>query len=137
MIMHAAGWLGGGLTGSFEKLIIDAEMLQMIAAYNDPPSVDEASLALDGIREVGPGGHHFGSEHTMQRYETAFYEPLLSNWDNYNTWLERGQVTADKRASQICKQLLLEYRQPAIDPEIDAALIAYVEKRKLEISQPT
>lgn len=134
LIMHAAGWLGGGLTGSFEKLIIDVEMLQMMAAYNEPPAVDLESLAFEAIEQVGPGGHHFGTEHTQQRYETAFYSPILSNWDNYDTWMERGQITAEQRANQIWKQLLKEYEQPPLDPAIDEALKMYVEKRKREIN---
>lgn len=133
LIMHAAGWLGGGLTASFEKLIIDAEMLQMMAAYHRPMQVDDASLALDAMREVGPAGHFFGAAHTMERYETAFYAPLLSNWDNYDTWVERGRVTAEQRANQIWKQLLSEYEQPPVDPGIDEALKDYVARRKREL----
>ncbi len=133
MIMHAAGWLGGGLTASFEKLIMDAEMLQMMAAYNEPLVVDDDTLALDSIKEVGPGGHHFGTEHTMKHYETAFYSPLLSNWDNYDLWTKRGQVTAEQRANKMWKQLLKEYQPPPLDPAIDKALQDFVEKRKAEI----
>jgi trimethylamine--corrinoid protein Co-methyltransferase len=136
MINHAAGWLGGGLTASFEKLIIDAEMLQMMATYFEPPEVSEATLALDAIRDVGPGGHFFGTAHTLERYETAFYTPLLSNWDNHDTWVERGSVEAVQRANQIWHQLLDEYEQPAIDPAIDEALRDYMERRKREDGAP-
>jgi trimethylamine--corrinoid protein Co-methyltransferase len=136
MINHAAGWLGGGLTASFEKLIIDAEMLQMMAAYFEPPEVSEATLALDAIREVGPAGHHFGTAHTLERYETAFYTPLLSNWENHETWIERGSIDAPRRANQIWHQLLDEYEQPPIDPGIDEALRDYVERRKREGGAP-
>ncbi len=133
LIMHAAGWLGGGLTASFEKLIIDAEMLQMMAAAQQPLQVDEDTLALDALREVGPAGHFFGTAHTMARYEEAFYAPLLSNWDNYDSWVERGQVTAEQRANQIWKQLLTEYEQPPLDPAIDEALADYVARRKHQV----
>jgi trimethylamine--corrinoid protein Co-methyltransferase len=136
MINHAAGWLGGGLTASFEKLIIDAEMLQMMAAYFEPPEVSEATLALDAIREVGPAGHYFGTAHTLERYETAFYTPLLSNWDNHDTWVERGSVEAVQRANQIWHQLLEEYEQPPIDQAIDEALRDYMERRKREGGAP-
>ncbi len=136
LINHAAGWLGGGLTASFEKLIIDAEMLQMMAAYFEPPEVSEATLALDAIREVGPAGHFFGTAHTLERYETAFYTPLLSNWDNHDTWVERGSIDAVRRANQIWHQLLDEYEQPPIDPAIDEALRAYMERRKREGGAP-
>ena len=133
MIKHAAGWLHGGLTASLEKLIIDAEILQMLAASLEPFEVSQETLALDAVREVGPGGHFFGSAHTMERYQTAFYAPLVSNWDNHETWLEAGSVSTEQRANQICKQLLREYQQPPIDPGIDEALQDYVSRRKNEI----
>jgi trimethylamine--corrinoid protein Co-methyltransferase len=133
LIKHAAGWLHGGLTASLEKLIIDAEILQMVAASLEPFEVNRETLALDAIREVGPGGHFFGSAHTMERYETAFYAPLVSNWDNHETWLESGSVSTEQRANQIWKQMLREYEQPPIDPGIDEALQDYVARRKIEI----
>ena len=133
MIKHAAGWLHGGLTASLEKLIIDAEMLQMVAASLEPFEVNADTLALDAIREVGPGGHFFGSAHTMERYEDAFYAPLVSNWSNYETWLEEGSVTTEQRANQIWKQLLQEYEQPPLDPAVDEALQDYVARRKREL----
>jgi len=135
LIKHAAGWLHGGLTASLEKLIIDAEILQMVAASLEPFEVNQETLALDAIREVGPGGHFFGSEHTIERYETAFYAPLVSNWDNHETWLEAGSVSTEQRANQIWKQLLTEYEQPPIDPGIDEALQDYVARRKTQIGQ--
>jgi trimethylamine--corrinoid protein Co-methyltransferase len=134
MIKHAAGWLHGGLTASLEKLIIDAEVLQMVAASLEPFEVSKETLAMDAIREVGPGGHFFGSTHTMERYQEAFYAPLLSNWSNYESWLEAGSVNTEQRANQIWKQLLQEYQQPAIDPGVDEALQDYVSRRKKEIA---
>ena len=136
LINHAAGWMHGGLTASFEKLILDAEMLGMMAAYFEPIEVTEATLAVDAIRDVGPAGHFFGSDHTMDRYETAFYSPLLSNWDNYEMWRERGGVQARERANTIWKQMLAEYTAPALDPAIAEALDAYVARRKLEGGAP-
>jgi trimethylamine--corrinoid protein Co-methyltransferase len=134
LIKHAAGWLHGGLTASLEKLIIDAEILQMVAASLEPFEVNKETIALEAIGEVGPGGHFFGSPHTMERYESAFYAPMLSNWDNHETWLEAGSIDAGQRANQIWKQLLQEYQQPVIDPAIDEALRDYMERRKREIS---
>ncbi|PKP72499.1 MAG: methyltransferase, partial [Alphaproteobacteria bacterium HGW-Alphaproteobacteria-6] len=93
-------------------------------------AVDEASLAVEAIREVGPAGHFFGAAHTMERYQTAFYQPLLSNWDNHGQWAERGGVMARERANGIWKQMLAEYQQPAIDPGIDEALRDYMARRK-------
>ena len=136
LINHAAGWLQGGLTASFEKLILDAEMLQMIEEWLKPIDVSEASLALDVVSEVGPGGHFFGTEHTMARYERAFYTPLLSNWDNHPQWLERGGVEARARAGQIWKQMLADYEQPAMDPAILEELEAFMRRRKAEGGAP-
>ncbi len=130
LVLHAAGWLGGGLTASFEKLILDADLLQMMAAYCEPFPVTPETLALDAVREVGPAGHFFGTAHTLARYETAFYQPLISNWDNYDTWIERGRETAPLKANRIWKQLLKDYERPPIDPAMDEALRDYMERRK-------
>lgn len=130
LVNHAAGWLEGGLTASFEKLIIDAEMLQMMAEYLRPFEVNDDELAVDAIAEVGPGGHHFGTSHTLERYETAFYMPILSNRQNFEAWQESGSLDINVRANAIWKQLLNEYEQPPLDIAVDEALVEYVEKRK-------
>jgi trimethylamine---corrinoid protein Co-methyltransferase len=131
-MLHGAGWMEGGLVASFEKLILDAELLQMMGEFLQPLVVDEDSLALDAIREVGPGGHFFGAAHTLARYESAFYAPLLSDWRNFETWREAGALTADRRANQLWKQLLAEYEAPALDTDIDEALKDFVARRKRE-----
>jgi len=130
IIVHAAGWLEGGLTASFEKLIVDAEMLQMMAEYLQPIEVNDETIALDAIAEAGPGGHFFGVKHTMSRYKTAFYQPLLSDQRNFESWEEAGSIDTRTRANHIWKQLLKDYQQPPLDPAIDAELSAYVSKRK-------
>jgi trimethylamine--corrinoid protein Co-methyltransferase len=136
LVNHAAGWMHGGLTASFEKLVLDAEMLGMMAAYFDPIEVTEATLAVEAIREVGPAGHFFGSDHTMSRYETAFYTPLLSNWDNHGMWLEKGAVQARARANTVWKQILDEHVAPAVDPAMREELDAYVARRTAEGGAP-
>lgn len=133
LVNHGAGWLEGGLTASFEKLIIDAEMLQMMAEYLQPIVVDDDSLGLDAIAAVGPGGHFFGSPHTMERYETAFYSPLVSDWRNFETWFEAGAVDATQRAHLIWKELLEHSESPALDPAIDEELTAFVARRTAEL----
>jgi trimethylamine--corrinoid protein Co-methyltransferase len=130
LVNHAAGWLEGGLTASFEKLIIDAEMLQMMAEYLKPIEVTDAEIGLDAITAVGPGGHFFASPHTMERYERAFYSPLVSDWRNFETWQEAGSVDATHRANRIWKQLLDQYEAPALDPAIDEALVDFVVRRR-------
>ena len=133
LVNHAAGWLEGGLTASFEKLIIDAEMLQMMAEYLQPIVVDDDSLGLDAIAAVGPGGHFFGSPHTMQRYETAFYSPLVSDWRNFESWFEAGAVDATQRAHLIWNELLEHSESPVLDPAIDEELTAFVARRTTEL----
>jgi len=130
IIVHAAGWLEGGLTASFEKLIVDAEMLQMMAEYLRPIEVTPETLALDAIAEAGPGGHFFGVQHTMSRYQTAFYQPFLSDRRNFESWQEAGAQDAQHRANRIWKSLLENYQQPPLNPAIDAALEDYVARRK-------
>ena len=134
LVNHAAGWLEGGLTASFEKLIIDAEMLQMMAEYLRPIEVTDDELAVDAIAEVGPGGHHFGTSHTLERYESAFYTPIVSNRQNFEAWKEAGSIDVATRANTIWKQLLNEYEQPPLDPAIDDALVEYVARRKSALS---
>lgn len=133
LVYHAAGWLEGGLTASFEKLITDAEMLQMMAEFLRPIEVNADELALDAIAEVEPGGHHFGTAHTLARYETAFYIPMLSSRQNFESWHEAGGLDTARRANGIWKRLLAEYQQPPLDPGIAEALTEYVARRKREI----
>jgi len=135
LIYHGAGWMEGGLTASFEKIVLDAEMCQMMAEFLRPIAVDEETLALDAIREVGPGGHFFGAAHTLARYETAFYQPLLSDWRNFGKWQEAGAKTASERATAIWKDLLATYQAPALDPGIAEALAEFVARRKEEIGR--
>ena len=135
LVNHAAGWLESGLTASFEKLIIDAEMLQMLAETLKPIAINDEELALDAIAEVPPGGHHFGTAHTLERYETAFYTPILSTRQNFESWTESGANRAAKRANTIWKQLLAEYQKPPIDPATEDALCDFVERRKREINK--
>ncbi|MEX2298300.1 MAG: trimethylamine methyltransferase family protein [Dongiaceae bacterium] len=132
MVKHGAGWMEGGLVASYEKMILDAEILQTMSEALQPFAVDEDALGLDAIKEVGPGGHFFGAAHTLQRYETAFYAPILSDWRNFETWREAGGLDAAQRANAIWKQILAEYEPPPIDPGVDEALRDYVARRKEE-----
>jgi trimethylamine--corrinoid protein Co-methyltransferase len=131
-ILHAAGWLESGLTTSYEKFILDVEMLQMFAEIFQPVGASAADLALDAVAEVGAGGHFFGCAHTMERYRSAFYAPLVSDWRNYGTWAQDGAKTATERASGIWQATLDRYVPPARDPAIVEALDAYVKRRTEE-----
>lgn len=133
LVYHAAGWQEGGLTASYEKLIIDVEMIQHMMAFLEPIKVDEGELAVEALGRVPTGGHFFGEPHTLERYSTAFYQPMLSNWQNFEAWTEAGALDATQRATKLWKKALEEYQQPAMDPAISEALEAYVAKRREEI----
>lgn len=132
IVMHAAGWLEGGLSASPEKLIIDAEILQGINAALSPVVVDDATLGLDAIREVGPGGHFFGAAHTMNRYTSAFYVPLLSDWSNFGAWTAAGSREALARAHETMTALIADYVPPPLDPARAEAVADFVAQRKAE-----
>ncbi len=130
MLMHGLGWLEGGLCASYEKMILDADLLQMIATYLQGLEVNEDTLALDAIREVGSGGHFFGTAHTQARYESAFYAPLLSDWRNFESWQEAGSPKAHEKANLLAKQILKDYCEPPLNPGIKEELLAYIARRK-------
>lgn len=131
-VKHAAGWLEGGLVCSLEKTVLDAELLQMLRECMAPLAIDDDALGLEAIREVGPGGHFFGAAHTLERFEQAFYAPLLSDWRNFETWQEAGAPTAMQHAHERAKTLLESYEQPPLDPARKEAIDAFVERRKRE-----
>ena len=132
MMVHAAGWLEGGLTGSMEKFILDIEMLQTFAEIFKPLNSDDAELAFEAIASVEPGSHFFGCDHTMERYQTAFYEPLVSDWSNFGQWTDNGSKTATQRANDIWKNILQEFEAPAMDVTRSEELLAFIERRSAE-----
>lgn len=133
LIYHAAGWQEGGLTASYEKFVIDVELIQHMMEFLRPVEVNEGELALDALGRVPTGGHFFGEAHTLERYSTAFYQPLLSNWQNYEAWQEAGGLDATARATRLWKKALEDYLEPAMDAAVREELDAYVAKRKEEI----
>jgi trimethylamine---corrinoid protein Co-methyltransferase len=135
-VLHAAGWLESGLTTSYEKFILDIEMLQMFAEVFQPVGAEPSDFALDAVAEVGPGGHFFGCAHTMERYRSAFYAPLVSDWRNYGSWHEDGAKTATERASGVWQNTLDRYVAPHRDPAIVEALDAFVARRSSEGGAP-
>ena len=136
VIMHAAGWLEGGLCSSFDKFILDVEILQMMASYLQPVEVSDETLAFDEVVSVGRGGHYFGTDHTIASFESAFYLPLISNTKNYGQWAEEGSLDATQRAHALCKRALDEYQKPALEPDRQEALDAFVARRTEEGGAP-
>jgi trimethylamine--corrinoid protein Co-methyltransferase len=133
LINHAAGWLEGGLVASMEKIVVDAEMLRGWAGILRPISFTDDDLAVDAIKGVEPGGHFFGTAHTLARFETAFHRPLLSDWSNFENWTEAGAKDATRRATDLWKRLLDEYVPPALDPAVREAIDAFVTRRAAEL----
>ncbi len=133
MIKHSGGWLEGGLCASFEKLIVDMEMVQMMSEILRPIEVNEAELALEAIKDVGAGGHFFGTQHTIDRYKDAFYSPIVSDWSNFETWEEGGGKQTVDRANVLFKQILESYEEPDLDPAIREQLDDYVIRRRSEL----
>lgn len=132
LVLHAAGWMEGGLRASYEKMVIDAEVLDRLAAALTPITVDDASLAVDAIAEVGPGGHFFGIDHTRERYRDAFHPPGLSDWRNYETWHEAGRPTTAHRAAEIAGELLDHHVDPPLDDATSDELRDFVARRVAE-----
>ena len=139
VVYHAAGWLEGGLIASPEKFIMDCEVIQHIQRNMEPVIWDTGpdEIAVDAIADVGNDGHFFGIQHTQDRYETAFYQPFLSDWRNYEGWELAGGVWTAERAHKIFKQIIAEFEAPPMDIAIRQELAEFVEKRKAEGGAPT
>ena len=132
LLLHGAGWLEGGLLTSYEKMVIDADTLNMVAAMLKPIIVDDASLAVEAIAEVGPAGHFFGTAHTQERYTTEHFQPMVSDWRNYESWDEGGRVEAHQRAEKLARQLIDAHEEPPMDPARRGELDDFVARRVAE-----
>jgi len=132
-VMHSAGWLEGGLVAGYEKFVIDVELVQMLQAEFSPLEIDEESMAFGAHEEVGHGGHFLGAMHTMERFRTCFYRPLLSSSENYERWMRNGGVDTAGRAAKVYKKKLEEYQQPPLDDAVRQELEEYVARRRREL----
>jgi len=134
--LHAAGWLEGGLVTGFEKLIMDADRL---GSYQKLLHIgletDENALAREAYNQVRPGGHFLGSDHTMQNYKEAFYEPKLSDSENVESWEDSGSKDMRKRAYERWNNMLGNYEAPLLDASKKEQLHEYVIRRKKEIPE--
>lgn len=129
-VIHAAGWLEGGLVMGYEKFMVDLDRCGMLLKAIGGLTFDDNQLAVDAYIENDPGVAFIGSSHTMQNYSTANYDSTLANTDSYEQWTGDGQLTIEQRANAQWKQVLAEYEAPAIDPAIDQALIDFVTEQK-------
>ncbi len=132
-VMHAAGWLEGGLVSCYEKFVVDVEILRMLQVEFTPLEIDEESLAFGAHAEVGHGGHFLGAQHTMERFRDCFYRPLLSSSANYERWLKLGGKDAAARAAEIAAKRLEEYEPPPMEEAVRAELDEFVARRRAEL----
>jgi len=132
LLLHGAGWLEGGLLASYEKMVIDADLLNMVTAMLEPVVIDDAALAVEAIAEVGPAGHFFGIQHTQDRYATEHFQPMVSSWANFETWDEGGRIEAHQRAEALARTLVDAHQEPPMAADRRAALDDFVERRVAE-----
>ncbi len=133
-LLHAAGWLEGGLVMGYEKFVLDADQAAMMQRFIQGVDLSENGQALDAIREVGPGNHYLGCAHTQANFETAFYHSPLADNNSFEQWEQEGCLTAEQRANKLWKKMLEEYQAPHLDPAIDEALLEFMQKRKSSFS---
>ena len=129
-VLHAAGWLEGALTMSYEKLVLDADYLGALHVFLKGLALDQNALAMEAFREVGPGNHFFGCAHTLANYETAFYESELADTQSFENWRDGGEEDAVIRANRKWKRMLADYEAPPLDPALDENLRAFMAKKK-------
>jgi trimethylamine--corrinoid protein Co-methyltransferase len=129
-VLHAAGWLEGGLVSSYEKFMIDQDQLGMMQKMAAGVDLSEDGQAMDAIREVGPGAHYLGCAHTQAHFQTAFYRSALADNNSFEQWEIEGEKRIEQRANALCRSWLDAYEAPPLDPAIDEALLAFIAQRK-------
>ncbi|MBK8901335.1 MAG: trimethylamine methyltransferase family protein [Anaerolineaceae bacterium] len=132
-VLHAAGWLEGGLAAGYEKFVMDIELLGMFHKYLQGLDLSENGLAMESLRTVPTDGHHLGTPHTMQNFRQAFHRSEFFDYNSFEQWRDEGGLTATQKANGRYKTLLRQYEAPDLDPAIDEALQAFMAQRKAEI----
>ncbi|MAG98091.1 MAG: trimethylamine methyltransferase [Rhodospirillaceae bacterium] len=133
-VLHAAGWLEGGLCAGYEKFVLDADQLGMMQVLAGGVDLSADSQAMAAITEVGPGNHFLGVSHTQAHFETAFYRSALADNNSVEQWQDEGSLDAVQRAHQNWQHQLADYQPPALDPAIDEAIADFVTRRKTQLS---
>jgi trimethylamine--corrinoid protein Co-methyltransferase len=133
LVLHAAGWLESGLVASYEKYMLDVELLRILRAEFTPLELDDSTFAFDAHAEVMHGGHFFGAQHTLERFRTCFYRPHVFSTENFDRWDRNGRLDTAMRASRRWRELLERWERPPLDEAVDAQLEEYAERRRREI----
>jgi trimethylamine--corrinoid protein Co-methyltransferase len=136
-VLHAAGWLEGGLASSYEKFVMDTDQLGMMHVLAKGVDLSDNGQALDAFREVGPGSHFLGSAHTQKNFESAFYRSFVADNNSVEQWEAEGKKDAAMRANAIWKKMLAEYEAPPIDVAVDEALRDFIERKKASMPDTT
>jgi trimethylamine--corrinoid protein Co-methyltransferase len=129
-VLHSAGWLEAGLAASYGKFMLDADQIAQLQQFTEGLDLSDESLALEAVREVGPGGHYLGCAHTQRNFKTAFYTSPLADNNSYEQWETEGARDASRRAIERARQMLASYEPPPLDPSIDEALQDFIARRK-------
>ena len=129
-MLHTSGWLEGGLSMGYEKFIMDIDQAGMIHDFLNGVDLSENGQAMAAIREVGPGQHFLGCDHTRANFETAFFRSSVADNNSFEQWEADGSLDTAQRANQIWKKMLNDYDMPPIDPAVDEALLAFIRQRK-------
>ena len=129
-VLHAAGWLEGGLASCYEKFVMDCDQLGMMQRMNEGIDLSINGQAMDAIREVGPGSHFLGCQHTQDNFQNAFYRSLIADNKPYEQWLAEGAEAAPARANRIARSWLERFEAPGLDPAIHEELLAFIRRRK-------
>jgi trimethylamine--corrinoid protein Co-methyltransferase len=129
-VLHAAGWLEGGLASGYDKFMMDIDQLGMQQKFCEGVDLSENGQAMDAIREVGPGSHYLGCSHTQANFQTAFYRSSIADNNSYEQWLAEGEKRADERANQLARNWLESYEAPFLDPGVDDGLKDFIARKK-------
>ncbi len=129
-MLHACGWLEGGLVSSLEKFVMDADQLGVLHKLAAGVEIDENAQAMDALREIGPGGHFLGCAHTQANYQSAFWRTTVLDYKPYETWAEEGERSTEELAAAKVDRMLADYQEPTLDPAIREELVAYITEKK-------
>jgi trimethylamine--corrinoid protein Co-methyltransferase len=129
-VMHTAGWLEAGLSAGYAKFMLDVDQLASLQIFAEGPDLSDEALALEAVREVGPGGHYLGCAHTQRNFKTAFYTSNIADNNSFEQWEAEGARDANQRAADRARKVLQQYEAPPLDPAIDEALLDFIARKK-------